>query len=143
VPRRTACLQPQNCMHRAARDLTRVLRQHLRAGTERDPPSDHAGSTHGPSQDVNRGPGPQLRGRMPFMVPHGARAPRVASHPSMPQGLASKDWTSKSDPIGVIFAVGDTGAETVSAAGEPQRCRSRGVAASRALPLGGASRSFD
>jgi hypothetical protein len=61
----------------------------------------------------------------------------------MPQGLASKDWTSKSDPIGVIFAVGDTGAETVSAAGEPQRCRSRGVAASRALPLGGASRSFD
>jgi hypothetical protein len=54
----------------------------------------------------------------------------------MPQGLASKDWTSKSDPIGVIYAVSDTGAETVSAAGEPRCCRSHGVAASRALPRG-------
>jgi hypothetical protein len=71
------------------------------------------------------------------------RAPRVAPHPAviacMPQGLASKDWTSKSDPIGVIYAVSDTGAETVSAVGKLRCCGSHCVDASRALPLGGAS----
>ena len=63
------------------------------------------------------------------------RAPRVAPHPAviacMPQGLASKDWTSKSDPIGVIYAVSDTGAETVSAVGELRCCGSHCVDASR------------
>jgi len=39
----------------------------------------------------------------------------------MSQGLASQDWTSKSDPIAFLYAIDQiSGVETVSAA-EPRR----------------------